>query len=90
MIAAGNLSKRLGKLNENDLNSLNEVLLSMGKLPKLKSLTPEQIISALTHDKKAVGDSFKWILLESIGRAAIVDNKEIPVEFVRDSLTAAI
>lgn len=86
MRAAANLSKRLGKLNENDLNSLNEVLLSVGKLPKLKAIAPEQIIAALVHDKKAVGDSFKWILLEKIGRAAIVDNKEIPLEFVRDSL----
>jgi 3-dehydroquinate synthase len=86
MLAAADLSKRLGKLSENDLNSLNEVLLSVGKLPKLKNTASEQVIAALTHDKKAVGDSFKWILLEKIGRAAIIDNKEIPFEFVRDSL----
>jgi 3-dehydroquinate synthase len=86
MAAAANLSKRLGKLNENSLNSLNEVLLSVGKLPKLKDVAPEQVIAALAHDKKAVGDSFKWIILEEIGRAAIIDNKEIPVEYVRDSL----
>jgi 3-dehydroquinate synthetase len=65
---------------------LNEVLLSVGKLPELKNTASEQVIAALAHDKKAVGDSFKWILLERIGRAAIVDNKEIPFEFVRDSL----
>lgn len=86
MRAAADLSKRLGKLNENDINLLNEVLLSVGKPPELKNTTPEQVIAALVHDKKAVGDSFKWILLERIGRAAIVDNKEIPFEFVRDSL----
>lgn len=86
MLAAANLSKRLGKLNGNDLNLLNEVLLSVGKLPELKTIAPEQIIAALAHDKKAVGDSFKWILLEGIGQTAIVDNKEIPVEYVRDSL----
>lgn len=86
MLAAADLSKRLGKLNENDINLLNEVLLSVGKLPELKNTASEQVIAALAHDKKAVGDSFKWILLERIGRAAIVDNKEIPFEFVRDSL----
>lgn len=86
MMAAADLSKRLGKLNENDINLLNEVLLSVGKLPELKNTAPEQVIAALAHDKKAVGDSFKWILLERIGRAAIVDNKEIPFEFLRDSL----
>ena len=86
MLAAADLSKRLGKLNENDINLLNEVLLSVGKLPELKNTASEQVIAALAHDKKAVGDSFKWILLERIGRAAITDNKEIPFEFVRDSL----
>ncbi|HEX8567618.1 MAG TPA: 3-dehydroquinate synthase [Pyrinomonadaceae bacterium] len=86
MLAAADLSKRLGKLNENDINLLNEVLLSVGKLPELKNTASEQVIAALAHDKKAVGDSFKWILLERIGRAAIVDNKEIPSGFVRDSL----
>ncbi|HEX8396698.1 MAG TPA: 3-dehydroquinate synthase [Pyrinomonadaceae bacterium] len=86
MLAAADLSKRLGKLNENDINLLNEVLLSVGKLPELKNTASEQVIAALAHDKKAVGDSFKWILLERIGRAAIVDNKEIPSEFVRESL----
>jgi 3-dehydroquinate synthase len=86
MIAAANLSKRLGKLNENELNSLNEVLLSVGKLPKLDNIAPEKIIEALAHDKKAAGDSFKWILLAGIGKAAIVDNKEIPNAQIRDSL----
>ena len=86
MLAAADLSKRLGKLNENDINLLNEVLLSVGKLPELKNTASEQVIAALAHDKKAVGDSFKWILLERIGRAAITDNKEIPSEFLRDSL----
>jgi 3-dehydroquinate synthase len=86
MLAVADLSKRLGKLNENDINLLNEVLLSVGKLPELKNTASEQVIAALAHDKKAVGDSFKWILLERIGRAAIVDNKEIPSEFVRESL----
>lgn len=90
MRAAADLSKRLGKLNENDLNLLNEVLPLVGKLPKIKNVAPKQIVEALAHDKKAVGDSFKWILLEGIGRAAIEDNKEIPVQFVRDSLRVAL
>jgi 3-dehydroquinate synthetase len=86
MLAAADLSKRLGKLNENELNSLNEVLLSVGKLPKLDNIAPEKIIEALAHDKKADGNSFKWILLENIGKATIVDNKQIPNALVRDSL----
>lgn len=86
MLAAADLSKRLGKLNENELNSLNEVLLSVGELPKLDNIAPEKIIEALAHDKKADGDSFKWILLENIGKATIVDNKQIPNALVRDSI----
>lgn len=90
MMAAADLSKRLGKLNEYDLNLLNEVLPLVGKLPKLKNVAPKQIVEALAHDKKAVGDSFKWILLERIGRAVVIDNKEIPVELVRDSLRVVL
>ena len=90
MMAAANISERLGKLPKHRLNSLNEVLLSLGKLPKATELKPDKIIAAFAQDKKAAGDSFKWILLEEFGRAAIVDDKNIPPKIVRDSLDAVL
>jgi 3-dehydroquinate synthase len=90
MIAAAQISKRLGKLTENELNLFCGVVSSVGTLPKADDIAPESIISAFSHDKKAVSDSFKWILLETIGQAAIVDNKNIPEQIVREAVRSAL
>lgn len=90
MIAAAVISKRLGKLTQNELNLFCDVIRSMGKFPKAGDIEPEAVIKAFSHDKKAVSDSFKWILLEEIGRAAIEDNKNIPEKIVREAVCAAL
>lgn len=90
MIAAAVISKRLGKLTQNELNLFCDVIRSLGKFPKAGDIEPDAVIKAFSHDKKAVSDSFKWILLEEIGRAAIEDNKNIPKEIVREAVCAAL
>ena len=55
-----------------------------------EDLTPEKIIEAFAHDKKASGDSFKWILLERIGSPLIIDDKDIPEAIVSDSLRSML
>lgn len=90
MRAAGFLSKRLGKISRNELDLFYAVLQSVGKLPAAADIAPEAVIRAFSHDKKSDGDSFKWILLDSIGRASIVDNKDIPQDAAREAVKFAL
>jgi 3-dehydroquinate synthase len=90
MLAAAKISKEVGKITKHELNLFSDVVSSIGKLPRVGDIDPEIIIKAFSHDKKAAGDSFKWILLETLGRAAIADNKNISETVVRESISAAL
>jgi 3-dehydroquinate synthetase len=44
----------------------------------------------MRRDKKSVGGVTKWVLLERIGRARIVDGNEIDKPTLRSSLRAGL
>jgi 3-dehydroquinate synthase len=90
MIAAGEISKRLGILSEFDLESLRAAIQLAGRLPHADDLRPSEILGSLARDKKSVGGQIKWILLERLGRARIVDGNEIAPRVLRASLSAAL
>jgi 3-dehydroquinate synthase len=90
MLAAGEISRRLGLLDESELESLREAVRLAGPLPSASDLDAETIRHALSMDKKAVGGSVRWILLERIGRARVVDGREVPARVVNTSIRAAL
>lgn len=90
MLTAGEISMRLGLLEASELELLRAAVSSCGRLPRADDLDPGAIISALTRDKKSVGGRVKWVLLERIGRATIVDGREIAPRLLRASLRAAL
>lgn len=90
MLVAGELSKRLGILGDFDLESLRSAISRAGRLPRANDLDPSDILGTLARDKKSVGGHIKWILLERLGRARIVDGKEIAPRHLRASLRAAL
>ncbi|MBD0325371.1 MAG: 3-dehydroquinate synthase [Pyrinomonadaceae bacterium] len=91
MLVAGEISKKLGMLDSSELELLREAVTCCGRLPRADDLDPTRIISALASDKKSVGGSIKWVLLERLGRARIVDGREIGVRtLLRASLRAAL
>jgi 3-dehydroquinate synthetase len=69
---------------------LREAVGLCGRLPRADDLELTQITEALAADKKSVGGSIKWILLERLGRARIVDGREINARLLRASLRAAL
>ena len=83
---AAELSKKLEILSENELNLLNDVLHSVGKLPDTRSISLEKVFRAFAFDKKVIGKSLQWILLEEIGKPIIVENKDIPPTVVNETL----
>ena len=90
MLAAAEISKRLELINDSELESLRGALRLAGRLPRASDLDADEVGRALRSDKKAVGGSVRWVLLEGLGHARIVDGREVPARVVRDSIRAAL
>jgi 3-dehydroquinate synthase len=89
-LAAAEISTRLGLLDASELESLREAVALAGRLPGAADLDAETIGRALRKDKKAVGGSVRWVLLEGLGRARVVDGREVPRRVLLDSIRAAL
>jgi len=90
MLVAGELSKSLGRLPADALESLREAVRLCGALPRADGLSVAEIVAAMTADKKAVAGKLKWVLLDNIGRPRIVDSDEIKPKTLREALTAGL
>ena len=89
MLVAGEISKRLGLLDRSGLELLSDAVARCGRLPRADDLSEDMILGAISLDKKSVGGHLKWVLLERIGRARVVDGREIDKKLLRASLRAA-
>ncbi len=69
MLAAGEISEKLGLLGRTELECLREAVRLAGRLPRASDLDAEAILRAIRNDKKSSGGSVRWVLLETIGRA---------------------
>jgi 3-dehydroquinate synthase len=90
LLVAGELSVRLGLLAASELELLRAAVRACGRLPRADDLDRAVIRRTLAHDKKRVGGHLKWILLERLGRATIVDEREIAPRLLSASLRAAL
>lgn len=90
MLVAGHLSKNLGLLDASELELLRDTVALAGSLPIASDLNESRIIHALQRDKKSVDGRIKWVLLEGIGRARIVDGKEITPRLLRESIRVGL
>lgn len=86
LLIAAEISKSLDLLNQHQLNLLNNVLHCLGKSPKTNDIEVEKILEAILFDKKTVGKSVQWILLEEIGKPKIISGDEIPEIILKNSL----
>ncbi|MEP6707265.1 MAG: 3-dehydroquinate synthase [Pyrinomonadaceae bacterium] len=90
MIVAGEISERLGLLPSSELRLLRDAIHLCGRLPRADDLDSASIIGAIAHDKKLVAGEMKWVLLNRIGEARIVDGREINPRLLRASLRAGL
>lgn len=90
MIAAAGISQKIGKITKHELNLFSDVVASVGNFPQANDVAPETVIKAFSYDKKSAGNSFKWILLDALGRAAIADNQNISENVVREAVSSAL
>lgn len=90
MLVAAQISTNLGLLGRSELELLMDAVRSCGPLPPVADLAERTIIDALALDKKSIGGRIQWVLLERIGKARIVDGKEIDAQLLRASLRATL
>ncbi len=90
MIVAGEISERLGLLPSSELKLLRDAVHLCGRLPRADDLDSGSIIGAIAHDKKLVAGEIKWVLLNRIGEARMVEGREITPRLLRASLRAGL
>ncbi|MGZ8847533.1 MAG: 3-dehydroquinate synthase, partial [Pyrinomonadaceae bacterium] len=90
MLVAGQISKDLGMLGANELELLREAVAVCGPLPRANDLDIDDIIRAMKGDKKSVDGQLRWVLLERIGRARIVDGRETDARILKGALRAGL
>jgi 3-dehydroquinate synthase len=90
MLVAAEISKSLGMLRPGELESIREAVALCGPLPPANDLAVSRIKKAMAGDKKSLAGSLKWVLLERIGRARIVDAGEIKTELLDEALRAGL
>ena len=86
MLVAAEISKSLGMLPVDALQSLRGGVRACGPLPAANDIELDHLIAAMKNDKKSISGSLKWILLEAIGKARIVDGREVTPRLLRDVL----
>ncbi|MCB9849316.1 MAG: 3-dehydroquinate synthase [Phycisphaerales bacterium] len=87
MVAAAELSRMCGTLDDADVNRIRTVLAAFG-LPTVapQPLDVEQVL-ALTHgDKKVQGGKRRWVLLDGIGRTIMRD--DLDDQQIRDAIAS--
>lgn len=87
MLFAGELSKKLELLSENELRLLNDVVHRVGKLPDFSRIDPKKIIGSLRFDKKTAFGSLQWVLLAGIGKPVLVADETIPRQEISKTLS---
>jgi 3-dehydroquinate synthase len=90
VLVAGEISKNLGMLGLDELELLREAVRACGSLPRADDLEVEKLLRAMKGDKKSVAGQVKWVLLEGIGKARILNQKEIDTPTLKQSLRAGL
>ncbi|MFN2577173.1 MAG: 3-dehydroquinate synthase [Pyrinomonadaceae bacterium] len=86
MLVAAEISKSLGMLKPDELESLRGAVRACGRLPRADDLKIDELIEAMRVDKKSVKGRVNWVLLEAIGKARIVDGREVSRRVLRRAL----
>ncbi|MCC6803516.1 MAG: 3-dehydroquinate synthase [Anaerolineae bacterium] len=76
LVAAARLSAALGMLDAADAAQVEAIIRRFGLPTRLGNLDPEELYAAMSTDKKWQGGHSRFVLLEGIGKPAIV--RDVP------------
>ncbi len=84
MMAAADISNRMGLLSDADVQRQRSVLEAYGLPLTYRDVDSAAIREAMSMDKKTVGGRIRWVLLDGIGHA--VTRSDVPSEFIDRAL----
>jgi len=87
ILVAGEISKNLGMLRPDALESLRQAVRACGPLPLANDIEINRLMTAMKSDKKSIAGSVKWVLLKGIGKGHIVDGREVRTQILRKALS---
>jgi 3-dehydroquinate synthase len=90
MLVAAEISNVLGMLSLDEVELLRGAVALCGPLPCANDLVIDQIMRAMATDKKSDGGATKWILLERLGRARIIEGGKISARVLRAALRVGL
>jgi 3-dehydroquinate synthase len=87
MVMAAELSALMGQLKKTEVSQIRDLLRRAGLPVKGPALAPERLMELMALDKKAAKGKARFVLLESIGRAAL--RGDVDEGRVREAIVAA-
>ena len=87
MVMAAELSSLMGQLKKNEVSRVRELLKRAGLPVSGPALAPERMLELMALDKKAAKGKTRFVLLESLGRAAL--RSDVDEKAVRAAIVAA-
>jgi len=87
MVMAAELSALMGQLKKTEVSRIRELLRRAGLPVKGPALAPERLIELMAVDKKASKGRTRFVVLESLGRAAL--RSDVDERLVRQAIVAA-
>ncbi len=85
MVAESKISNRMGRMKEDDVIRLGDVIKKAGLPIDVPTLDIGDLMTAMRHDKKVTGGKVRFVLLNAIGDAVIVD--DVSPSLVEEVLT---
>lgn len=79
MLAAADISNRMGLLDKGESLRLRNVIQKAGLLTDMPRLEVEKVMQAVKHDKKVLQGKVRFVLLRSIGNAFLSDEIDTPL-----------
>src|SRR5437867_2418895 len=73
MLVAAELARARGALAERDRQALSDVITSLGPLPPIADIEPNQMSEAVQRDKKIVDGRLHFVLPTAVGATTIAD-----------------
>ena len=88
MMGAARISQRMGMMSEEAVNRQRRLLERFNLPTSAPDVEASQIFRAMSLDKKTVGGSIRWILLEDVGRAVV--RRDVPTEMVEQTVLSLL
>ncbi|OGO02348.1 MAG: 3-dehydroquinate synthase [Chloroflexi bacterium RBG_13_52_14] len=84
MIAAVRISEKVGMLDVSSIHRVERVLRQLGLPTRCQGTEPDDLVKAISFDKKTTSGQTGWVLLNGIGKGVV--NQRVPVNLVKEVL----